>query len=322
MSLNHVSDPNDPWITPVYFADMNMVTAPVVNYVATCLDSTGHIGWTSVGTAATGQNIFCRAIYTNNGSAAAPSHSFQAATGSGLYQSAGVNIATAGVQRLTIDNSGNNIIRNSTIGVRSDLGSDNSGVTHYRLATTAGDTRASIGLLGTDTTDAGSNVRLWVYNDAGSVVFTPLGVQRDTGTVLIGGPPLFQSLTDNTNGNLTSASFAASFQNGVNVTFSAPGTGYYQRIGNIISVYGSVTVNLADPGPTWTGAMNLPFGTATNAVGSCSMQITGGLNTDPLVACGILGINTNRAVFNFTSETTLATGSTYLATFSFSYIIS
>lgn len=45
MSLNHVSNESEPWLTSVYFADLKIVTAPATGYIATCADSKGTIAW-------------------------------------------------------------------------------------------------------------------------------------------------------------------------------------------------------------------------------------------------------------------------------------
>jgi hypothetical protein len=69
--------------------------------------------------------------------------------------------------------------------IQTNLGTSVSGMQHYNFATTAGDVRASLGLNNVETGsgNTGSDVYLYLYNDAGIFIITGFKITRATGSV-------------------------------------------------------------------------------------------------------------------------------------------
>lgn len=312
------------------FTGIRMSTSPATGYILSSSNGSGDAKWV----APTSENVFAAAMdqYTNttsdvkfnseslaNGAAATPSLFFTSATGVGLYQSGGLNAVTAGVNRLQIDNSGDVLIRNSAIGVRTELGSDNSGVTHYRLALTDGSTRAAIGLFGTDGSDTGSDLVIWGYDDEGAAS-TILRCVRASNTAILGGPLFLQSLTDNDNANVVSNSYTPTWTNGTGLTFSSPQPCTYLRLGRTVIINGQVTATFAI-GTSWSGTMSVPYGSPLTGTGTASCLFSSGGGVTPPIM-GIISEASSSPVgvtFLFGVPVTTSDSAVYQIGFSLSY---
>lgn len=283
-----------------------MTNAPVTGYVMACSDGKGTTSWIASTGAFVGQDIKCRSIHTNNGSSTGPSHSFQAATGSGMWQSGGVHFSTSQVDRVAIDNNGNMSLSNSTNGLTTNLGSSGGGQAHYRLANTNGDVRSSIGLAGTDSVDSGSDFKVWLYNDAGSVSANPITCERETGTIILQTPVFFQDLTNNSRANLVVGSYTPTYTNSTGIAFSNPQVSQYIRVGNNISACGQVTAAFSGTGTIWGGAISCPTGTLVSSIGSISCAYSSGPALEPPVGGYVSGVSAGAALLQFTTPVELS----------------
>lgn len=114
--------------------------------------------------------------------------------------------------------------------------------------------------------NAGSNLQVISYNDAGAQLAITAGITRSTGVVSLGATPTFPSASaasDNTQGATTewvrdyapAALYNPTTSNNSNVITAATPYGLYQRVGNIVQVY-------------------VRFGTTPSSTGSCSFQFS------------------------------------------------
>jgi hypothetical protein len=148
---------------------------------------------------------------------------------------AGTSQGSATLMNIT-DASNASILNVSRFGITSNYATTGGGTGHLILAN-GGSQRFVIGMQVAETGsgNTGSDFRLFSYNDAGSYLGNPLSIKRSNSAVTLAGPLTLSSVSDNTNGNVTSGTFTPTISNLSNVTAASNVQSTYSRIGNIVT---------------------------------------------------------------------------------------
>jgi hypothetical protein len=166
--------------------------------------------------------------------------------------------------------------------------------------------------------NAGSDFRIWNYADNGGYLSEALAITRANNKTTIAGPVTLSTVNDNTNGNLTSGTFANTMtikkSDGTASahTVASVGSIRYLRIGSIVNIKGAFRV-------TYSGAFafyvntTLPvapnnFSNTTSCQGICTIAVCGGGLSYSVVAIqsenGAKTIRMSPSLSTFTSGTT------------------
>lgn len=222
------------------------------------------------------------------------------------------------VNLMTIKNNSDfDLVYVTLLNATTNYGTSASGSVHMSLAN-SNLPRFGIGLQIDETgSNAGSNLGLFTYDDAGIYLGNPVTIKRSNAAVNFAGA-LRILTTDNDEGNITSGTYTPSISNIINLdTVNIVGGFKYQRIGSIISVTGKIFMENSSPidfGASYD--ISLPY-TSNNfaTVNQCDgigISYAGGVGT-----WEISSINGSQLIRAY-ANTSFASNTTY-ALISFSY---
>jgi hypothetical protein len=130
----------------------------------------------------------------------------------------------------------------------SNYGTSTTGTDHFAFKTVS-ENRFVFGLQSDEKGgNSGSNFYLSSHSDNGSILAKPIQITRSNNQVILEGPLSLLTISDNTNGNITSGTYTPNFSDFVGLTLvTSLGTCKYQRIGNIVNVRGVIQVEGVAP---------------------------------------------------------------------------
>jgi len=218
--------------------------APIINF------STAGAKRVEISNSAITSNIPIVGSY--QGSASLPSYGFQAATGTGMYSPTSATIAFSiqSLESIRIFGQTEVIFYANPA---TNLGTSSTGIPHYRLRATNGNSRWSLGLQDVEGAgNDGSNFRLFTYTNGGVYLGNPLSIRRSDNLINLYGDVVLNNT--NLSGINTASGTTASFTTltGTLSTSSQPSITTLAGVTSIgtsgnVAVLNSLSVGTASP---------------------------------------------------------------------------
>jgi hypothetical protein len=175
------------------------------------------------------------------------------------FASGQMNLCVSGVNQAIITN-GAFSVTNGTIFITSQTNIAADAAHHIMKSSNI--SRWGYGLKGTESSaNAGSNFVIFNYADSGDFLSDALVITRSNNKFSIVGPLSLTTFTDDTNGNVTANTYTPTLTNSsnVNAASSTVNVHNYSRVGNMVTVSGSLNIVMTGAARFISFTLTLPY---------------------------------------------------------------